>query len=203
MGSEMCIRDRSKITEIKKRYMNNPSKVLTLANTISLLRAAAAIPIIYTLNYPDLRAVTAGIVILAILSDALDGYFARKAGEVTHVGMWLDPIADFFVITSIVLFLVIMDLFPLWFFCFYIIRHFMIAVPALYFVNTGRYILHSNWWGKWTTGITTLTVFLHIFEFPDIWWLKPFTLYSALILALISWLIYYRDYYNVIRGRDA
>lgn len=193
----------SKITEIKKRYMNNPSKVLTLANTISLLRAAAAIPIIYTLNYPDLRAVTAGIVILAILSDALDGYFARKAGEVTHVGMWLDPIADFIVITSIVLFLVIMDLFPLWFFCFYIIRHFMIAVPALYFVNTGRYILHSNWWGKWTTGITALTVFLHIFEFPDIWWLKPFTLYSALILALISWLIYYRDYYNVLRGRDA
>ena len=193
----------SKITEIKKRYMNNPSKVLTLANTISLLRAAAAIPIIYTLNYPDLRAVTAGIVILAILSDALDGYFARKAGEVTHVGMWLDPIADFIVITSIVLFLVIMDLFPLWFFCFYIIRHFMIAVPALYFVNTGQYILHSNWWGKWTTGITTLTVFLHIFEFPDIWWLKPFTLYSALILALISWLIYYRDYYNVIRGKDA
>ena len=193
----------SKITEIKKRYMNNPSKVLTLANTISLLRAAAAIPIIYTLNYPELRAVTAGIVILAILSDALDGYFARKAGEVTHVGMWLDPIADFIVITSIVLFLVIMDLFPLWFFCFYIIRHFMIAVPALYFVNTGQYILHSNWWGKWTTGITTLTVFLHIFEFPDIWWLKPFTLYSALVLALISWLIYYRDYYNVLRGRDA
>ena len=193
----------SKIAEIKKRYMNNPSKVLTLANTISLLRAAAAIPIIYTLNYPDLRAVTAGIVILAILSDALDGYFARKAGEVTHVGMWLDPIADFIVITSIVLFLVIMDLFPLWFFCFYIIRHFMIAVPALYFVNTGQYILHSNWWGKWTTGITTLTVFLHIFEFPDIWWLKPFTLYSALVLALISWLIYYRDYYNVIRGQDA
>ena len=192
----------SKITEIKKQYMNNPSKVLTLANTISLLRAAAAIPIIYTLNYPDLRAVTAGIVILAILSDALDGYFARKAGEVTHVGMWLDPIADFIVITSVVLSLVIMDIFPLWFFCFYIIRHFMIAVPALYFVNTGQYVLHSNWWGKWTTGITTLTIFLHIFEFPDILWLKPFTLYSALVLALISWLIYYRDYYNVLRGKN-
>ncbi len=193
----------SKITEIKKQYMNNPSKVLTLANTISLLRAAAAIPIIYTLNYPELRAVTAGIVILAILSDALDGYFARKAGEVTHVGMWLDPIADFIVITSVVLSLVIMDIFPLWFLCFYIIRHFMIAVPALYFVNTGQYVLQSNWWGKWTTGITTLTIFLHIFEFPDIWWLKPFTLCSALVLALISWLIYYRDYYNVLRGKNA
>ena len=116
--------------------------------------------------------------------------------------MWLDPIADFIIITSVVLYLVIMEIFPLWFFSFYIIRHFMIAVPAIYFVNTGQYILHSNWWGKWTTGITALTVFLHIFEIESIWWLKPFTLYSAFVLALVSWIIYYRDYFNVFRGKN-
>lgn len=188
-----------KILNIKKDYMSNPSKVLTLANTISMLRAAAAIPIIYTLNYPEMRAVTAGIIILAILSDALDGYLARRAHEVTHVGMWLDPIADFIIITSVVLYLVILEIFPLWFFIFYIVRHFLIAVPALYFVNTGQYILHSNWWGKWSTGITALTVFLHIFEFGTIWWLKTFSLYTALALAVFSWFLYYRDYYKVIK----
>ena len=41
----------NKISHIKDNYMSNPSKVLTLANIISLLRAASAIPIIYTLNY--------------------------------------------------------------------------------------------------------------------------------------------------------
>jgi len=188
-----------KILNIKKDYMSNPSKVLTLANTISMLRAAAAIPIIYTLNYPEMRAVTAGIIIIAILSDALDGYLARRAHEVTHVGMWLDPIADFIIITSVVLYLVILEIFPLWFFIFYIVRHFLIAVPALYFVNTGQYILHSNWWGKWSTGITALTVFLHIFEFGTIWWLKTFSLYTALALAVVSWFLYYRDYYKVIK----
>ena len=189
----------NKILNIKKKYMSNPSKVLTLANTISMLRAAAAIPIIYTLNYPEMRAITAGIVILAVLSDALDGYLARRAHEVTHVGMWLDPIADFIIITSVVLYLVILEIFPLWFFIFYIVRHFLIAVPALYFVNTGQYILHSNWWGKWSTGITALTVFLHIFEFGTIWWLKTFSLYTALALAVVSWFLYYRDYYKVIK----
>ena len=188
-----------KILNIKKDYMSNPSKVLTLANTISMLRAAAAIPIIYTLNYPEMRAVTAGIIILAILSDALDGYLARRAHEVTHVGMWLDPIADFIIITSVVLYLVILEIFPLWFFIFYIVRHFLIAVPALYFVNTGQYILHSNWWGKWSTGITALTVFLHMFEFGTIWWLKTFSLYNALALGVVSWFLYYRDYYKVIK----
>ncbi len=188
-----------KILNIKKDYMSNPSKVLTLANIISILRAAAAIPIIYTLNYPEMRAVTAVIVILAILSDALDGYLARRAHEVTHVGMWLDPIADFIIITSVVLYLVILEIFPLWFFIFYIVRHFLIAVPALYFVNTGQYILHSNWWGKWSTGITALTVFLHIFEFGTIWWLKTFSLYTAFALAVVSWFLYYRDYYKVIK----
>ena len=189
----------NKILNIKKKYMSNPSKVLTLANTISMLRAAAAIPIIYTLNYPEMRAITAGIVILAVLSDALDGYLARRAHEVTHVGMWLDPIADFIIITSVVLYLVILEIFPLWFFIFYIVRHFLIAVPALYFVNTGQYILHSNWWGKWSTGITALTVFLHMFEFGTIWWLKTFSLYTALALAVVSWFLYYRDYYKVIK----
>jgi len=189
----------NKILNIKKDYMSNPSKVLTLANTISMLRAAASIPIIYTLNYPEMRAITAGIVILAILSVALDGYLARRAHEVTHVGMWLDPIADFIIITSVVLYLVILEIFPLWFFIFYIVRHFLIAVPALYFVNTGQYILHSNWWGKWSTGITALTVFLHIFEFGTIWWLKTFSLYTALALSVVSWFLYYRDYYKVIK----
>ena len=191
----------NKILNIKKKYMSNPSKVLTLANTISMLRAAAAIPIIYTLNYPEMRAITAGIVILAVLSDALDGYLARRAHEVTHVGMWLDPIADFIIITSVVLYLVILEIFPLWFFIFYIVRHFLIAVPALYFVNTGQYILHSNWWGKWSTGITALTVFLHMFEFGTIWWLKTFSLYTALALAVVSWFLYYRDYYKVIKDQ--
>ena len=188
-----------KILNIKKKYMSNPSKVLTLANVISMLRAAAAIPIIYTLNFPEMRTITAGIVILAILSDALDGYFARKAHEVTHIGMWLDPIADFIIITAVVLYLVILEIFPLWFFIFYIVRHFLIAVPALYFANTGKYILHSNWWGKWTTGITALTVFLHIFEFDSIWWLKEASLYTAFALSLVSWFIYYKDYYHVIK----
>ena len=188
-----------KISRIKNKYIVDPSRVLTLANIISMLRAGLAIPIIYTLDYPDMRGITAAIIIVAVLSDALDGYFARKANEVTHVGMWLDPIADFIIITAVVLYLVMTGLFPFWFFVFYVIRQFLIAVPAIYFLNTGEYILHSNWWGKWATGITALTIFLHIFELKDILWLKSFSLYTAFLLSIISWFIYFKDYYKVFK----
>ena len=34
------------------------------------------------------------LIVLAIVSDAIDGFFARKNNEVTNLGKALDPIAD-------------------------------------------------------------------------------------------------------------
>jgi len=77
---------------------NDPSRVLTLANFISMLRALSAIPIIYSLAYPEWNWITGFLILFAVLSDALDGYFARKAKAITHFGKWIDPAADFIVI---------------------------------------------------------------------------------------------------------
>ena len=75
--------------------VENPNRVLTLANLISLSRGLSTIPIIYSLSKPEWNWIAAILIILAALSDSLDGYFARRAGEVTHIGKWIDPLADF------------------------------------------------------------------------------------------------------------
>jgi len=188
---------------LKERIIGDPTRVLTFANFISMLRALSAIPIIYTMAIPEWQWLTAVLILLAVLSDALDGYFARRAHEVTHFGKWLDPLADFVVIIAIVLYLVLSGKFPTWFFAFYLSRHIIIASLALYCINYDYMILQANWWGKWATGITTLTVFLHIFQFDAVWWLKNASLYSAAGLAIVSWILYYRDYYYVIKGNRA
>ncbi len=182
----------------RKKLTDDPTRILTLANIISLLRALSAIPIIYTILIPEYQWLTAILIILAVLSDALDGYFARRAHEVTNFGKWLDPAADFIVITAIVLYLVVMGLFPKWFFIFYIVRHIIIAVPAIYFLNYGYHVLSANMWGKWATGISALTVFLHIFEFHAIPWLKDGSLYSAFGLLAISLILYIKLYATII-----
>ena len=176
--------------------VENPNRVLTLANLISLSRGLSTIPIIYSLSKPEWNWIAAILIILAALSDSLDGYFARRAGEVTHIGKWIDPLADFILTVSVMLYLSIDNRFPFWYFLFYTTRHALIAGLAIYFLNYEMKVLNSNLWGKWAASITALTVFLHIFEFSSLPWLKEVSLYCGSILLLLSMVKYLKDFYS-------
>lgn len=167
----------------------DPTRIITLANVISMLRALMAIPIIYYLRLENWN-MSFILIITAVLSDSLDGYFARRAHEVTHFGKWLDPIADFVVILAVASYLVLEGLFPAWFYWFFLGRYVAIALPAIYYLNIRSYILHSNWYGKWAAGITTLSIVLHIYTIEPLDWLPDYTLYIATALLTISYIKY-------------
>ncbi|MFH1245893.1 MAG: CDP-alcohol phosphatidyltransferase family protein [Candidatus Omnitrophota bacterium] len=71
----------------------------TLANKLSILRILL-IPVFigsvlyYTPEKDFLRLIALGVFILAIITDALDGYIARIRGERGQLGAFLDPLAD-------------------------------------------------------------------------------------------------------------
>lgn len=84
-----------------------------LPNLISLARIALVAPIGWLLwhaRYPEALALT----VIAGLSDAVDGYLARRFDWLSPVGAMLDPIAD--KLLAIVLFVVftIQGFLPLW-----------------------------------------------------------------------------------------
>jgi CDP-diacylglycerol--glycerol-3-phosphate 3-phosphatidyltransferase len=62
-------------------------------DAIAALRAVAGVPILIALAL-DLRAIAFVVFVLAALSDALDGWLARRQGTTTDHGVLLDPIAD-------------------------------------------------------------------------------------------------------------
>ena len=66
-------------------------------------------------------------------------------------------------------------------------------------MNYGYMILKSNWWGKWATGISVLGVFLHIFNFDALPWLKDLSMYVASILLIISFFLYLKEFYKSIK----
>ena len=180
--------------ENNKSKITDPERILTLANFISLIRALLAIPIIYYLQKPDSSLILFILIIIAIASDALDGFFARRAHEVTHIGKWLDPLADAIIIMSVTLYLVLSGIFPMWFFVFFIIRYLTIALPGLYLINHTNFVNSANRPGKWATTVVALTLVLHIPQFPTVEYLKSISLWLALILLMISWILYMKRF---------
>ncbi len=185
---------------VEKRKITDPTRILTLANLISLLRALLTVPIIYTLQNPFWRTYTFILIVLAILSDALDGFFARRAHEVTHFGKWLDPIADSVVILTVAAYLVLQEQFPAWFFFFYLVRYVTIAVPAIYLLNHVHFVLNSNWYGKWAAGISAMAIFFHIFPIYFLDWLPHVSLLVATSLLALSWLVYWHTFIQQFRS---
>lgn len=66
------------------------------------------------------------ILLAAAATDAADGYFARKRGEVTTLGILLDPIADKLLISAAFISLVEMGLVPAWMVVIIIGREFIV-----------------------------------------------------------------------------
>ncbi len=81
---------------------------LTLPNVLTLSRIVI-LPIMVLLFYIPFRGnhlVCASLFLLAGITDWLDGYFARKWGETSAFGAFLDPVADkLAVVTALLLFL--------------------------------------------------------------------------------------------------
>ena len=180
--------------ESKRSKITDPERILTLANFISLLRAFLVIPIIYYLPKPESSLILFILIIIVIASDALDGFIARRAHEVTHIGMWLDPLADSVVIVSVTFYLVLSGIFPMWFFIFFIIRYLTIALPGLYLINHTHFVNSANKPGKWATSVVAITLVLHIPQFPAAEYLKSITLWLAFVLLLISWILYMKRF---------
>ena len=87
----------------------------TLPNTLTWLRILA-IPLVVMLFYLPYSWAdpAAGLLFAAAgITDSLDGYFARKLGQVTRLGAFLDPVADKLIVAVALVLIVSKD--PRWF----------------------------------------------------------------------------------------
>jgi CDP-diacylglycerol--glycerol-3-phosphate 3-phosphatidyltransferase len=86
-----------------------------LPNVLTLARIAA-IPLIVLLFYmPNPWAYPAAGLLFAAagITDSLDGYFARRLGQISRLGAFLDPVADKLIVAVALVLLVSKD--PRWF----------------------------------------------------------------------------------------
>jgi cardiolipin synthase (CMP-forming) len=178
---------------------------LTPANQLTLLRMllipAFVILVLYgQLGWALIVFVTAGI------TDGLDGLIARRSGQHTQLGAWLDPMADKLLLVSTFVVLTLPGLglanrLPLWLTVLIISRD-VIIVLTVTIVNLaiGRRTFRPSIYGKTATATYILTaIFAMLFNFlgyhsvvVDVF------VYGSLAITLISSLHYIRHAARII-----
>lgn len=86
---------------------------MTLPNAITLARLLA-VPATVWLVVRGWYDAALWLFLLAGLSDAVDGWLARRLGQVSRLGSLLDPVADKALLVSVFISLGVRDLLPAW-----------------------------------------------------------------------------------------
>ncbi len=125
------------------------------------------------------------IFILASLTDKLDGYIARKSGNITDFGKFLDPIADKLLVSSALILLTAKDIIPAWITVIIISRELIIDAFRLIASEKGAVIAASKW-GKVKTVIQMATITLLLIGLPALESFSKILIYISLLLTVIS-----------------
>lgn len=154
------------------------AQLRTIPNLLSLLRLAL-VPVFLWLvlsNYPGLAF---AVLVVASITDYLDGYFARKLNQTTRIGALLDPAADRLYIFATLIGLAYTASIPFWLPIVVIARDVILAftIPMLASKNYGPLPVHFL--GKAGT-------FALLYAFPLLlladWWKA-----AELVILPIAW----------------
>jgi len=105
------------------------------------------------------------ILLLAGLTDVLDGYIARKTKQVTQLGSMLDPLADKLMMMVAVLSLVLIQYIPWEAAIAMFIRELSMIVSSTVFYLRGKKPVPANFMGKMTTVLYFLAIFFIVMKF--------------------------------------
>ncbi len=130
--------------------------MLTLHNGLSFLRAPLAF--LFLIENTSFRILA---ILLAMLTDSIDGYLARRCKAVSRFGAILDPAMDKFFVFFALTILFFEKKIHLWEGCAMISRDFFLVFFGIYLSLTGHwesYRFTSIRWGKVTTALQFLVL---------------------------------------------
>ena len=187
----------------RRRRANNggmkmPSSPWNLPNMLSLFRVIL-VPVILVfltlrgqlgyimgLNVGD--CIAAVVFIIASITDAVDGYIARKRNIVTNLGKFIDPLADKILVIAVLTALVELHRFPAWMVVVIISREFIVSGLRMVAASEGVVIAASKG-GKLKTVTQIIGIILLLFNIPG----AMAVMWLAVILTVWSGIEYIRN----------
>ena len=167
-------------------------RYFTISNLLSASRIFLVIPMGYclVLDFPYHRLWTAGIIVIAVATDFLDGFIARKLHQVTDLGKVLDPLADKIGIGIYAVLIAWTGDVPVWFVVFILLRDFLIFSGGLYIQRKKKIVPQSNWPGKIAVTLVALVLFLGTIQVGALSRLFIYSLWASVFMMSWSMLSY-------------
>lgn len=186
---------------------------MNLPNLLTLLRIFFVPLLVAALVQEDLRIHVAGIEVtneflaLAIFlaaaaTDLLDGYLARRWGQVTTVGTLLDPIADKLLISAALISLVQVRAVPGWMAILIIGREF--AVTGLRAIAAAEgYTIKASDLGKtkMVSQVVAISLVMVSQHFRELKWFANVWLWGVVLFGVASAAQYFRKFWRKVDVR--
>lgn len=174
-----------------------------LPNAITIVRILCA-PVFLWLLLADageggaLRWAAAILFIVAIATDGVDGYIARRYEIVSDLGKLLDPIADKALTGVAFVGLSILGELPWWVTIIVLVRESGITIYR--FIVVSNHVLAAAWMGKLKTVFQAVALSIALIPFAGlsdagawqgtVWWVSVVTMTIAVILTIASGIDY-------------
>jgi cardiolipin synthase (CMP-forming) len=182
-------------------------RIATVPNLLSLIRILLIPAFVALLLHHGTE--EAGLLLLGavVATDWVDGYIARRTGQVSNLGKLLDPVADRLAIGAALITLVVRHAFPLWAALLVLVRDGLILLAGLVLLTRQKVRIDVRRIGK-------IATFGLMFGFPAIAWgnfglalhaaFKVFgwvVFVPSIVLYYIAAVIYAVDMRRAVRSR--
>ena len=138
-------------------------KVFTFSNFLSFIRIPLGLYLYYLISE---RIVIYALItiIIVMISDFADGYFARKLNQVSELGKIFDPVGDKFCVALGSIALYNSFGLPLWVVVLIIGRDILILLGSVLLVTRFPFVAPSKWLGKIAVTVISLLLISYLLE---------------------------------------
>jgi CDP-diacylglycerol---glycerol-3-phosphate 3-phosphatidyltransferase len=176
---------------------------MSLADQLTVARAAAVpfVIVLYTWEFPGHAYWATGVFIVAMATDQIDGWLARRQGRASELGSLLDPMADKLLTLSTMVVLVGEGALRGWMVALIIVRELLVAGLRLAALERGV-VIHARDLGKLKAWAQAVAAAVGGLAAAGAWGTQPawWALLVALILTWVSGIDYARVAPRLLRG---
>ena len=149
---------------------------------------------------------------IAAISDVLDGWLARRTGQITIIGKFLDPLADKLIVMAAMVMLVRLGRFPAWVAILLLSREFLVTGLRQIAASEGM-VIAAGQEGKWKTALQLVGIIalcVHYTHHIDLWvWQGEVNFnsvgqaltYLSIVFSMWSAGIYLRGFFQMLARR--